>query len=152
MLSIGSGLRGARDDRRSHTWLRSQSRLARHRAWHHVNDVAWDGLVIVQEEHPKAGTRLLNRDSLLPAFAGTPVIKHRLIAAVADRDAVNWRPAHRYVVCLPFEYPEDDISKILVGLVVRRSSDLIVLLDHVLGFLEDRYEIVRLLSASVRRR
>jgi hypothetical protein len=56
------------------------------------------------------------------------------------------------VVCLPFEYPEDDISKILVGLVVRRSSDLIVLLGHVLGFLEDRYEIVRLLSASVRRR
>jgi hypothetical protein len=56
------------------------------------------------------------------------------------------------LIRLRFKYTEDDISKILVSLVVRRLSDLIVLLGHVLGFLEDRYEIVRLLSASVRRR
>jgi len=45
------------------------------------------------------------------------------------------------VVCLPFEYPKDSVSKVLVDLVVRRASDLVVLFSDVLGFLEDRYEI-----------
>jgi hypothetical protein len=46
------------------------------------------------------------------------------------------------VVCLPFEYPEGGVTKVFVGLVVRHSSDLVVLLGDVLGFLEDRCEIV----------
>jgi hypothetical protein len=48
------------------------------------------------------------------------------------------------VVCLPFEYPEaeDGVSKILVGFVVCRASDLVVLLGNVLSFFEDRREIV----------
>jgi hypothetical protein len=47
--------------------------------------------------------------------AGAPVVGHRLVAAVADRDAVDRRPVRREVVCLPFVYPEDGVSKVLVG-------------------------------------
>jgi len=39
------------------------------------------------------------------------------------------------VVRLSFEHPEDGVSKVFVGLVVRRSSDLVVLLGDALGFL-----------------
>jgi hypothetical protein len=46
------------------------------------------------------------------------------------------------VVYLPFEYSENGVSKILVGLVIRRASDLVVLFGNVFGFLEDRREIV----------
>ncbi len=97
--------------------------------------------MVVREEHPEAGTRFLRWDSLPPVLAGAPAIEHRLVAPVADRDAVDRRPVSRQVVCLPFEYPENGVSKVLVGLVVRRSSDLIVLLGDVLGFPEDRREI-----------
>jgi hypothetical protein len=45
------------------------------------------------------------------------------------------------VICLSFEYPEDGVSEVLVGLIVCRSSDLVVLLGNSLGFLEDRHEI-----------
>jgi hypothetical protein len=38
---------------------------------------------------------------------------------------------------LAFEHSEDGVSEVLVGLVVCRSSDLVVLLGNVLGFLED---------------
>jgi hypothetical protein len=44
-------------------------------------------------------------------------------------------------ICLSFEHSEDGVSKILMSLVVYRSSDLVVLLGNVLGFLEDRREI-----------
>jgi hypothetical protein len=46
------------------------------------------------------------------------------------------------VVCLPFEYPEGGVTKVFVRLVVRRSSDLVMLLGDVLGFLEDRCEMI----------
>jgi hypothetical protein len=39
---------------------------------------------------------------------------------------------------LAFEHSEDGVSEVLVGLVVCRSSDLVLLLGNVLGFLEDR--------------
>jgi hypothetical protein len=45
------------------------------------------------------------------------------------------------VVRLAFEYPKNGVSEVLVGLVVCRTSDLVVLLGNVLGFLEDRREI-----------
>ena len=62
---------------------------------HHVDDVPWDGLVVVREEHPKAHTRLSGWDNLPPVFAGAPAVEHRLVAAVADRNAVDRRPARR---------------------------------------------------------
>jgi hypothetical protein len=84
----------------------------------------------------------LRRDGLLPVFAGVPAVEHRVVGAVADCDAVDRRPVRREVVCLPLEYPEDGVSKPLVGLVVRRACDLVVLLRDVLGYLKDRCEIV----------
>jgi hypothetical protein len=42
---------------------------------------------------------------------------------------------------LAFEHPKNGVSEVLVGLVVCRSSDLVVLLGNVLGFLEDCREI-----------
>ncbi len=42
---------------------------------------------------------------------------------------------------LDFEHPEDSVSEVLVGLVVCRLGDLVVLLSNVFSFLEDRREI-----------
>jgi hypothetical protein len=98
--------------------------------------------MVVREEHPETGTRLLRRDSLPPVFVGAPAIEHRVVAAVADRDAVDRRPVCWEVFRLAFEHPENGVSKVLVGLVVRRSGDLLVLLGDEFGFLEDCREIV----------
>jgi len=108
---------------------------------HHFDDFAGNRLVVVREEHPKAGTRLLRWDGLPPVFAGAPAVVHRLVAPVADCHAIDRRPVCWEVVRLSFEHPEDGVSEVLVGLVVCRSSDLVVLLGNVLGFLEDRREI-----------
>ena len=44
-------------------------------------------------EHPETRTRLLGWDNLPPVFAGAPAVEHRLVATVANRDAVDRRPA-----------------------------------------------------------
>ncbi len=108
---------------------------------HHVDDVVGNRLVVVREEHPEAGTRLLRWDGLPPVFVGAPAVVHRVVAPVADGHAVDRRPVRREVVRLAFEHPENGVSKVLVSLVVCRTSDLVVLLGDVLGFLEDRREI-----------
>jgi hypothetical protein len=108
---------------------------------HHVDDVTGNRLVVVGEEHLEAGTRLLRRTGLLPVFAGAPAVVHRVVAPVADGHAVNRCPVCWEVVRLAFEHPEDRVSEVFVGLLLYRSSDLVVLLGNVLGFLEDRREI-----------
>ena len=108
---------------------------------HHVDDGAGNRLVVVREEHPKAGTRFLRRDGLPPVFAGAPAIEHRLVAPVTDGHAVDRRPVLREVFRLAFEHSEDGVSEVLVGLVVCRSGDLIMLLGNALGFLGDRREL-----------
>jgi hypothetical protein len=104
---------------------------------HHVDDDAGHRLVVVREEHPEACTRFLRRNGLPPVFAEAPAIEHRLVAPVADGHAVHRRPVCWEVVPLAFEHPEDGVSEVLVSLVVCRSSDLVVLLGIVFGFLED---------------
>jgi len=104
---------------------------------HHVDDIAWNRLVVVREEHPEACTRLLGRDSFPPIFAGSTAVEHRVVTAVAYGDAVDRRPVRWEVVWLPLKYLKDGVTEVFVGLVVCRSSDLIVLLGDVLGFLED---------------
>ena len=96
--------------------------------------------MVVREEHPKAGTSLLRRDGLPPVFTGAPAVEHRLVATVTHGHAVDRRPVRREVVRLAFEHPENGVSEVLVGLVVCRPGDLVVLLDNVLCFLEDRRE------------
>ncbi len=90
---------------------------------------------------PGSGPRLLRRDGLAPVFAGAPAVAHRLTAPVSLRHAIDWRPVCWEVVRLAFEDPEDGVSEVPLGLVVCRSSDLIVLLGNVSGFLEYRHEI-----------
>jgi hypothetical protein len=82
---------------------------------HHVDDVTGNRLVVVREEHPEAGTRLLWRDGLPPVFAGAPAVEHRVVAPVADGHAVYRRPVCWGVVCLAFEHPKNGVSEVLVG-------------------------------------
>ena len=78
----------------------------------------------------------MRRDDLPPVFAGALAIEHRLIAPVADGRPVDRRPVCWELVRLVFEHPKNAVLEILVGLVVCRSSNLVVLLGNVLGFLK----------------
>jgi hypothetical protein len=117
-----------RDGRRNRTKVRSQSRRARHRVRPSRRRCLWYRLVLIWAEHLEPGTCLLRRDSSQPIFVGATAVEHRLSRSRQSRR----RPESAKRCRLFFEHPEDGVSEKLVGLVVCRSCDLVVLLGNVL--------------------
>jgi hypothetical protein len=107
---------------------------------HRVDDGSRNRLVLGRIENAEPSAPFLRRNMVPPLDGVTPAVEHRFVAPVSDGYPVELQGVRSFSG-LAFEESEDSVSEVLVGLVVRRLRDLIVLLCDALGFLENCREI-----------